>query len=79
MGILNKGEAMVKILMGAVLALGALAGCASSGGSSMPCEGCKFAVPDGKAQPPKHYCVVNGKQVDCRKSPAECPECAKAK
>lgn len=63
-----------------VMALSAVfAGCASGPSSSMPCASCKFGVSDKKTDPPKHFCVVDGKQVDCRKSPSECPECAKAK
>jgi hypothetical protein len=68
---------MGKILSGAILAPGLPAGCAGSGGSGMPCGNCRFAVADRKGQPPEHSCVVNGRQVDCRKSPPECPECAR--
>ena len=45
--------------------------------TGMPCERCKFGVSDQKASPPRHYCKIDGKTVDCRKTPAECPECAK--
>ncbi len=69
---------LLKATLAAILAIG-IAGCANMAGSGMPCASCKFGVADQKAQPPKHFCMVEGKQVDCRKSPAECPECAKAK
>ena len=54
-----------------------LAGCATSGGSNLPCESCKFGVADKKASPPKIYCVVDGKQVDCMSNPGACPGCKK--
>ncbi|HXG60073.1 MAG TPA: hypothetical protein VNO22_01755 [Planctomycetota bacterium] len=57
--------------------LALLAGCASAARAGLPCEQCRFGVPDRKANPPKIYCVVEGKSVDCRKNPPECPECAK--
>lgn len=61
----------------AFLALVLVSGCASGPSSGKTCDQCRFAVPDKKTDPPKKYCVVDGKQVDCRKAPAECPECAK--
>lgn len=69
---------MLKAMSVVVLSV-AFVGCASSPSSSMPCASCKFGVADQKASPPKHYCMVDGKEVDCRKTPAGCPECAKAK
>ena len=73
-----KMATLLKASLALVLAIG-LAGCANTGASSMPCASCKFGVPDKKTDPVKHSCMIEGKQVDCRKSPAECPECAKAK
>lgn len=61
----------------AVLAVILASGCADSPKMGMPCDNCKFRVADTKGQPPKLFCKVDGKEVDCRKSPAECPECAK--
>jgi hypothetical protein len=61
----------------AFLAAALATGCASSSSSGMTCEHCKFAVPDKKTDPPKLYCVIDGKKVDCRKTPADCPDCAK--
>ena len=60
----------------------ALTGCASGqaqpAASGMPCENCKYGVRSvGKALPVRVFCVVDGKEVDCRKTPAECPECKK--
>jgi hypothetical protein len=69
---------MMKAMSAAVLTL-AFAGCASGPSASGPCASCKFGVSDQKASPPMHYCMVEGKKVNCAKSPAECPDCAKAK
>lgn len=55
----------------------ALAGCAGPAKSGMPCESCKFGVADKKASPPKWYCVVDGKEVDCRANPQACAMCKK--
>ena len=62
-----------------VVAVVALAGCAGAGKSGLPCEDCRYGVQSvGKAQPPRIFCVVNGKEVDCRKDPSGCQECAKS-
>jgi hypothetical protein len=66
---------MAAILAGVLSIL--VAGCASNGKSSMPCEKCTYAVPDKKSSPPKAVCVVDGKQVDCTANPAACPGCKK--
>lgn len=57
----------------------AVLGCAGTGKSGMPCESCQYKVKPGnpKTQPAKITCVVDGKEVDCRKTPAECPGCRK--
>ena len=68
---------MMKVFGAAVLA--AFVGCASSPSAAGPCASCKFGVSDQKASPPGHFCQIDGKKVDCTKSPAACPECAKAK
>ena len=75
---------LTKAAVAAILSV-AVIGCATDekkstskpAASSMPCERCKFGVSDQKASPPKHYCKVDGKTVDCRKTPPECAECAK--
>ncbi len=55
------------------------AGCASAP-TNQPCASCSEGVASVKKGVEKRaYCVVNGKQVDCTKNPAECPACAKAK
>lgn len=59
----------------ASLAMAVLASCTMGPKSGLPCDDCRFGVATQKAQPPRVFCVVNGKEVDCRKSPAECPEC----
>jgi hypothetical protein len=62
-----------------LLAVG-FVGCAATGEpSNQPCASCVDGVATVKKHYEKHaFCVVNGKQVDCSKSPAECPNCAKA-
>ncbi len=64
--------------LAATLVLGVAAGCAGVSKAGLPCENCRFGVPDRKGEPPKIYCLVEGKSVDCRKNPPECPECKKA-
>ena len=61
--------------------LASVIGCASTGGAgSDPCASCTYGYVAVKKTTERHsFCVVNGKQVDCTKSPAECPTCAKAK
>lgn len=62
-----------------VLAI-ALAGCTSAPPSSAPCSSCKWSARNfqGPSGDPFLGCIVNGKKVDCKKTPPECPECAKA-
>ena len=61
------------------LVLAVLASCASGPKSGLPCDDCTYGVADQKASPPRVFCVVDGKETDCRKNPPECPECAKHK
>ena len=69
---------IMAVMMATLVAVG-LAGCAGMGGGGAPCENCSYAyVPVGKRMEGHPFCEVNGKRVDCKKSPAECPECAKA-
>ena len=70
---------LLSVAMATVLAIG-LAGCASTSTSSAPCASCKWSAKNsqGPAGDPKLGCVVDGKTVDCKTSPPECPECAKA-
>ena len=67
--------------MSAVLLLAVcFAGCASAPSGAGPCASCVDGVTTVKKTSERHsFCVVNGKQVDCTKNPAECPSCAKAK
>ena len=61
----------------AVLAVG-MVGCTNAGKSGEPCESCTYAyVPVKKTSERQTFCEVNGKRVDCKKNPPECPECAK--
>jgi hypothetical protein len=63
----------------AVLAI-ALTGCSSPQKPSwFPCQTCKYRVDSQAHDPhPRVYCVIDGREADCRKNPPECPECAKA-
>lgn len=64
--------------LASLLAL-AIAGCANTGGGDMPCEKCDYGyVPVRKSMERRVWCIVDGKKMDCRKVPPECPECAKA-
>lgn len=67
--------AMLVMVLAVVLLV---AGC--TGGpemAKMPCESCKYGVSDKKANPPRWYCVVDGKEVDCRSGAGACPGCKK--
>ncbi len=67
----------LKVASAVLLAVG-FVGCASAP-TNQPCASCVDGVASVKKGTEKHaYCVVNGKQVDCTKNPAECPSCAKA-
>ena len=57
-----------------------LAGCSGPGYTSLPCSSCKWGAKNtqGPMSNPVAYCMVDGKKVDCKASPAQCPECAKA-
>lgn len=63
----------------AVIGLAAtLAGCAGTSTASRPCASCtNRVVLEGKHYEVHSVCAVNGKEVDCTKSPAECPMCVK--
>lgn len=64
----------------AVMVMVSLSGCKSiQAGYAMPCEDCKYGVRSvGKGSPPRFFCVVDGKEVDCTTKQIGCPECAKA-
>jgi hypothetical protein len=69
-------------MCGGALAL-LLAGCATTS-SGLPCESCDWGYRTVTEKPVKAlplerrvFCVIDGKVVDCKKTPAECPECAK--
>lgn len=70
---------MMSVLAAMVLAIG-FVGCARDAGTrGVPCEQCENGyVTTGKHTDRKVGCIANGKVVDCKKNPAECPECAKA-
>jgi hypothetical protein len=69
---------ILSLAMASVLAIG-LAGCASTPASSSPCASCKWSARNtqGPAGDPTPYCMMDGKKMDCHKTPPECPECAK--
>lgn len=54
-----------------------LAGCAGTGGSGTPCEQCDYGYSSKKRPDRDVWCFIDGKKVDCKKNPPECPECAK--
>lgn len=69
---------MKSLVRAVVLAVSSLVvvSCATMG--STPCESCNYAyVPVKKSSERQVFCEINGKRVDCKKTPAECPECAK--
>lgn len=66
----------LSVAMAVVVVIG-LAGCASNGSSGTPCESCDYGyVPVKKSMERRVWCVKDGKTLDCKKSPPECPECA---
>jgi hypothetical protein len=56
-------------------------GCAGpSKPSWIPCASCKYQSDPNKTPHDPHpyvYCIIDGREVDCRKNPPECPECAR--
>ncbi len=77
-----KIEAVMRRVLGwaaaAVLAI-AFAGCSSPPQPSwFPCQKCHYRV-DAQSHDPhaRIYCVIEGREVDCKKNPPECPECRK--
>lgn len=70
---------LLKLSAVLALAVGFL-GCASAPAGKEPCASCVDGVTTVRKTSERHsFCVVNGKQVDCTKNPAECPNCAKSK
>lgn len=54
-------------------------GCATSTPDQATCESCSYGY---RRVSRRHTqttvtCVIDGKIVDCKRNPAECPECAK--
>jgi hypothetical protein len=69
-------------LLASAVLLAIVAGCSSNptpAEQGMPCNQC-----DNGYVPVKHtvdrrvWCIQDGKMLDCKKNPAECPECRKA-
>ncbi len=70
---------ILSLAMAGVLAIG-LAGCTTTASTTnSPCASCKWSARNfqGPAGDPVLGCVVEGKKVDCKKTPPEGPECAK--
>lgn len=68
---------LLKLSAVLVLAVG-FVGCASAASGAGPCASCVDGATTVRKSTESHsFCVVNGKQVDCTKNPAECPRCAK--
>lgn len=75
----NDMATLLKLSAVLALAVGFL-GCASAPSGSGPCASCVDGVTTvRKTSERRSFCVINGKQVDCTKNPAECPSCAKSK
>jgi uncharacterized protein YceK len=72
---------LLSVSMALVVAIG-LAGCSSNltpEQRGMPCSSCDYGyVPVGKHSERRVWCIKDGKTLDCKKSPPECPECARA-
>jgi len=69
---------ILSVAMALVVAVG-LAGCTSPGmgSSGMACENCTYGyVPVKKSMERREWCIKDGKMLDCKKNPPECPECA---
>ena len=68
-------------LFGILLILATVAGCSSNltpAERGMPCSECDYGyVPVKKQTERRVWCVKDGKTLDCKKNPAECPECRK--
>lgn len=78
----HKEASMARFMKAAatVLLAAGFVGCATSGApSNPPCASCSQGTATVKKGTETHaYCVVDGKQVDCTRTPPECPACAKA-
>jgi hypothetical protein len=68
-------------LAAVTISLALVGGCASPSQQPWrPCETCRYRHDPNKDPHDPHpyaYCVINGMEVDCRKNPPECPECAR--
>ncbi len=71
---------MNRLLASAVILAG-IAGCSSNltpAERGMPCNECDYGyVPVKKQTERRVWCIKDGKTLDCKKNPAECPECRK--
>ncbi len=56
-----------------------LVSCAASTPGGIPCENCRYSYRRVSRRHTETMmtCVIEGKVVDCKRDPAECPECAK--
>lgn len=63
----------------AVLLLATFAGCSSNltpEERGMPCNQCDYGyVPVKHTSERRVWCIKDGKTLDCKKTPAECPQC----
>lgn len=66
-------------LLAAALVLAGSAGCSSNltpQERGMPCNECDYGyVPVRKTVERRVWCIKDGKTLDCKKTPAECPQC----
>lgn len=63
----------------AAIILAAFAGCSSNltpEERGMPCNECDYGyVPVRKTMERRVWCIKDGKTLDCKRTPTECPEC----
>lgn len=70
----------ISLLMALYLLAFNIGGCV---GTPNPCEGCIHSrttlkhVPGTCCGERRTSCVIDGRELNCQKDPAECPECAK--
>ena len=66
-------------LVASAFVIAIIAGCSSNltpEQQGMPCNECDYGyVPVRKTTERRVWCIKDGKTLDCKKTPAECPEC----
>ena len=56
-----------------------LGACTTTPSGWVPCENCRYSYRRVSRRHTETIvtCVIDGKAVDCKRNPAECPECSK--